>query len=371
MDTRQFVEGYRNPAYHLISGKLAEEEYAKRDTEKIQHTREDSEVRTLMEGPRKWTSFFDRQLILHLRGEKTSANEPDVLLDALQDYQFNWLNVHLDKSVAKSRELAESKNKDPVVNELTFHMLNREMMPLWYSLLLGPEAVVLTPAHLHTMQTRLALTASSLYSDAQRYRLAEGKDEMKYRVGLQVSSQLSEFDTAIVLLEIMKRQGSENPSDFIAVPASPRFEAAYGSGARLSDFLFFDTLTSQVRGVQTKSKIDGQFIKYDQDYVTVVDGVTDLGNSHVEYSKKYGVHAAPDPGLISLDFLKNQVSIKELSRNPIFNDDMRGVLVARQKAQHILGSRKSYYHQAVQHVGERLLYDLYKQKTSENTSEVS
>ena len=62
--------------------------------------------------------------------------------------------------------------------------------------------------------------------------------------------------------------------------------------------------------------------------------------------------------MISLDYLLNRVSVKDLGRNPRFNANLRNVILLRESAKANFGDRKSYISQAADHVGERLLHDL-------------
>lgn len=352
MDTRQFVEGYRTPANHVVA-----------------HHYEtlDPEVQSVMEGPRKWASFFDRLLVLHLTGEQNGVNEPAAMFKELRDYQLGWLEPHLDSTLKTSYDLAErTLLSDSQVNELDFHILNREMMPAWYRLFYGGEVAELGPQRLQTMQTRLALRGADIQGKYQKYLLKEQRDGVRSDITHRISGQLNEIDTSIILLEIMKREGLSMPAHLIALPAPPQFEAGHKNTRRASDFLFFDSLTNQVRGIQVKGIVSSATEKeYDNEYVTLIDAVNDLGNSKSAYSPKRGHYTASAPGLIALDFLLNKTSISKMSRDPIFNTDMPTVFRAKESARSVFGTNKSYFDTAVNNVSGRILHDLYKQKASE------
>ena len=352
MDTRHFVEGYRTPANHVVA-----------------HHYEtlDPEVQSVMEGPRKWASFFDRLLVLHLRGEQNGVNEPAHMFKELRDYQLGWLEPHLDSTLKTSYDLAErTLSSEMQVNELDFHILNREMMPAWYQLFYGGEVAELGPQRIQTMQTRLALRGAETQSIYQKYTLKEARDGVHSDITHRIGGQLNEIDTAIILLEIMKREGMSLPSHLNVVPAPPRFEAAHKNTRRASDFLFFDTLTDQVRGIQVKSSVSTIVEKsYDNDFVTLIDAMNDLGNSKHAYSPERGHYTASAPGLIALDFLLNNTSLNKMSRDPIFNSDMSTVFRGKEVARTVFGNNKSYFNTAVNNVSGRILHDLYKQKASE------
>jgi len=352
MDTRQFVEGYRTSANHVVAHK---------------YETLDPEVQDVMEGPRKWASFFDRLVVLHLKGEQNGINEPEHLFNELRDYQLGWLEPHLDDTLHRGYDIADhSLTHASPVNELNFHILNREMMPAWYALFYGQDVAELGPQRIQTMQTRLALRSAELQSRYQKYRLAETKSGVRSDAPFRIGGQLTEIDTAITLLEVMKREGQSMPSHLLTVPAPPRFEAGHKNRHRAVDFLFFDSLTDQVRGIQVKTALaqDGR-VQYDSDYVTVVDGMTDLGNSRAAYSAKRGHHSEPAPGLLALDFLTNRTTVSSLSRDPTFNTDMATIFRAKEVARSVFGKKKSYLDTAVRHVSERILHDLYKQKSPE------
>lgn len=347
MDSREFMEGYREPANHLVARRYAEP---------------DSEVQDIMEGPRKWTSYFDRLLVLHLKDEQNGANEPGYMFNELRKYELGWLNEHLNSTLKMAFDISERNLEAlPALHELGFHVINKEVMPIWYNLLLNSQANELTPQRIHSMQTHLSLRGAELQDKYQKYTLKELRSGVKSGITGDLSGILNEIDAEIVFLEIMKREGGGLPAHLSIVPAPPRFEAAHRNRHRSADFLIFDASTDQVRGIQVKTTVANETItKYDSDFITLVDTTRDFGNTRSSYTAGRGHHSVPAPGLIALDFLLNRTSIRELSRNPAFNSEMKSIFQAREIARAVFGKKKPYLDTAVTQVGERILTDLYK-----------
>lgn len=349
MDARRFVEGYQNPAYHTVAHELQGA------------PREDAELATLMEGPRKWTSFFDDQLYAHLNEPKGTEADSYGLFMSLYNYQKNFLETQLENTTDAVRLHAERDIEAPSgVNELSFHTLNEALLPMWHRLFFGPEMVKLDDETLQAMQTKLAVTSAGIQEKYQAYKEAT-TDTTAQRLLTRLGGQLTEIDSAIVMLEVMKRESGDQPSNMVLVPAPPRFEAAHNNHDRLADFLLFDTVSDQVRGVQVKTIINGDETGYDPEYVTVIDGVTDLGNSTAAFTSRRANHQAPAPGLIALDFLTRSIAprYKHMAADTIPSS----MSDALQTAKTVFGTRNSYFNHAVAFVGERVLYDLYRQST--------
>ena len=353
MDARQFVDGYKEPANHIVA-----HHYEERNPE----------VQELMEGPRRWTSFFDRQLILFMKGERNGVNEPRALFNGLRTYQLDWIPPFLDATYKSSLELSKRESDaQPTLDELNFHLMSREMMPAWYNLFFADQAIELGPNQIHEMQVRLAL----LGTDLQDKWLEEGSADQStgLRSGVQgwLGGQLTKIDSAITLLEVMKKEGNGLASTLITVPAPPRFKSAHRNQSRSVDFIVYDTLTKNMRGVHAQTNLafnEGTATQTDSRYVTLIDGSTDLGNTGREYSPSNGHHVASKPGMLSLDYLVNRTSVRELSRNPRFNNDLNTLLRLRSVASKNFGARKTYIAQAAEHVGERLLRDLQQDTES-------
>jgi len=359
MDTREFAEGYQTPANHVVKSKYEDES---------------PEVSTLMEGPRKWSSFFDVKLEEYLQ-DGTSPN-PDADTNALvEDYLLGWNAPYLYETVMDVRKSAyTSPDAQAATNELHFHVMNREMWPMWLRLI-NPEGTrPATEDEVFVMQANLALHASEIFKTAKTVReKEEGSGRQSGLVG-RFYGQLTEIDTAIVGLELIRQQISNGNGGYALVPAPHKFEAGHDNKRRSADFVFIDTQLRQARGVQVKVRVgsldqqshddpSARTRIYDDDFITLVDGIIDLGNSRSEYRGRGRYATAAAPGLIALDFLNHEMPMQKLKKHPVFKMHLNHVMHGKGVAREYAGNRTPYLQKAVAHIGERLMHDLYKQKT--------
>ncbi len=367
MDSRQFAEGYTTPALHAFPEALGEV---------------NPEVTSLMEGPRKWTSYFDTQLFNYLKGEPLDAPE-DIDRELELEYSTEWGRPHLYDTVMDIRKLGyDDMDAQRAANELHFHVMNRELLPMWHRLLLPEFREEFTVDELYRMQLNLSIHASEISKTSKQARSEDLRRGITTGMVGVFNGQLTEIDTAIVILEQMKRDALIGESRLVLLPAPQKFEAGYRNKRRSIDFILIDPEEKQARGIQVKTRVsslnedplDRPFYKpktsqapvrrYDPEYVTLVDGFTDLGNSRVTADRRR-VEAAP--GLVSLDFLQHNVSIQKLSKDPAFRDNIKAIMQAKWIAKELAGDRTSYLNFATTHVFERILHDLYqgKEKTPE------
>lgn len=362
MDTRQFAEGYETPANHAapeVQGRL------------------NPEVSEIMEGPRKWTSFFDAQLVGYLKNEPldTPAN---IYRELELEYSAGWIAQHLHHTVMDVRKLGYGDiEAQSAANELHFHVLNRELLPMWHKILV-PELQVNFSAHeLYTMQVNLSMHAAEIAQTSRKLKQEEDKQgKISGMVGV-FNGQLTELDTAIVILEQIKNDALTGESRLALLPAPQQFEAGYQNKRRSSDFILIDVEARQARGIQVKTRVTslneedrGQLTdgvkpaipirRYDNDFVTLIDGFTDLGNSRISPDRRRVISA---PGLVSLDFLQHNVSIKKLNKDPAFRRNIKALMISKWIAKEHTGERTPYLNFATSHVVERILYDLYKEKS--------
>lgn len=295
MDSQLFVEGYRK----------SPEQYTSHD--------EPPEVEELMEEPRLWASFFDRQLFSLLKG--ASGGTALDIDEQLVNYEYGWIEPFLEESIHESHSLAFFNGiAASAVNELNFHVLNKEFLPVWRHALLPEMYPQLSIEEIEAMQTRLATRGAELKhikSDAMEWQKIE-----KTPLGLvaAINGQLTEIDAPIVMLNIMKKY-----PELLLLPAPPQFESASVSN-RSIDYIVIDTERLQSRGLQIKTYIDSianasklskakttykPTRKYDDEFVTLIDGTIDLGNSIVRFSPGNDAILVADPGQISVNFLKD------------------------------------------------------------------
>jgi hypothetical protein len=307
MDSGKYADGYRNPL------------------DKYTSSRDMPEVRELMKGPRQWASFFDGLLYSLLKN--THGNSSRTIDKELSNYEHNWSEPMLEGVIKESRSLAfYDKKATHAVNELNFHILSKEFLPIWrHALLPEIHSPVQTP-EIESIQNQLALRGAELSQvkiDALKWQKIE-----KSPTGLVTSlnGQLTEIDAAIVMLEIQK-----TAPHLVLLPAPPFFESS-SRNDRSVDFIIMDTAFRQSRGIQVKTYIDSfedtandpselgaykPVRNYDTRYVTMIDGMVDLGNATMRYIPNKGTVLAPEPGQISLSYLNNNQSadIIQATRN--------------------------------------------------------
>jgi hypothetical protein len=293
MDSKQFVDGYQDAP-------------RRNDRDK-----ESAEIEEIMTGPRKWASFFDSQLYELLDGDR--LHDYVETTDQLDEYRYDWSETQLDSLVKRSQDLAffDERAKSSV-NELNFHVLNKEFVDIWQRALYPDLFPRLSTERIEVIQTRLAKRGASLRDIKDAAGYWQSIESTPKALVPAMNGQLTEIDAAIVMLELCKQD-----TEILLLPAPPKFESAANKYNSV-DFIVIDPKAGKTRGVQVKSYIDRyaddstvdetrqQFKairKYDPTYVTMVDGMIDLGNSQVRYSEQWGYTMVPDPGLISLVYL--------------------------------------------------------------------
>ncbi len=362
MDNTSFAEGYRTIPWHTHADTIHR-----------------PEVKKIMAAPRKWSTFFDRQMYSYLNDRQ--VDEPDEVELGLQEYYGSWLLPHLDQTVEQAQFLA-SNNKprsDSSMTELTFHILNKELFTQWHSLLLPDRYRPHTPEEIQDIQVRLAIyNAENILKmriDLNARRTpGETSQVFKARGG-----QASEVDAAIIFLEVVKRsilnqETSDAPNPLVLLPSPPQFESGYNNSSRAADFIIIDPVLKQSRGIQIKS---GGFISssvttrttyegtqiegYDPEYVTMIDGMVDLGNTRYDArtQKTY-----PNPGLISLEFLRDRVSIEEVKQHPVLRFYLKDVKRVQAFAHNTWKNRSPGIDSVVDRVGAKIIQDLYQNKNA-------
>lgn len=357
MDIRQFADGYATPASHSVL-----------EAQKDQNP----EVANLMEGPRKWTSFFDTQLTKYLKDEQSDT--PEAIFHEIEVEYFNgWLEPHLYETVMDIRALGYTDiDAQRASNELHFHVMNRELLPMWHHLLLKEHFKPLSINEIYAMQIKLSIHAVEIAKAAKLARPIGNEQSGAYAMLAVFNGQLTEIDTAVAILEQMKHDSATEASRLALVPAPQKFEAGYRNRHRSIDFLLIDTKEKQARGIQVKTRVHSLLEKsekqsntapirrYDDEFVTLIDGVIDLGNTRVTPDRRKVVSA---PGLVSLNFLQHNVSIQKLRKHPVFRNDIRSLMVAQMAAKELAGNTKPYIKFATTHIIDRLVHDLHKEKT--------
>ncbi|MGV9001978.1 MAG: hypothetical protein ACOH18_03400 [Candidatus Saccharimonadaceae bacterium] len=374
MDNRQFAEGYQAPANHSVL-----------ETQKAINP----EVTRLMEGPRKWTSFFDAQLTNYLKDEPADAPE-DIYHKLEVEYFAEWLEPHLYETVMDIRKLAfTDKDAQSAANELHFHVMNRELLTIWHHLLLSDHFKPLSTDEIYAIQVKLCIHAVEIAKAVKAATLHQNEQAGAFAMIGVFNGQLSEIDTAVTILEQMKHDITPQQSRLLLLPAPQKFEAGYRNRRRSIDFVLIDTEEKQARGVQVKTRIhslleiskkpkepeepevsekpkeqsDAAPLKrYDDEFVSLVDGNIDLGNTRFNPITRKVVSA---PGLVSLNFLQHNVSIPKLRKHPVFRNNLRSLMVHQMAAKELAGKTKPYIKFASRDIIDRLMHDMYKEKSPE------
>lgn len=300
-----------------------------------------------------WAETFSTT-IDHYLSTSTLVSEK---IAATVDEYLDW-NLHYAPRL--SRLAIGTALRDPSqtihINTLSFHLLSRPTEVFWK--MLTNDTLVPKREDLSEIQSWLAADAAPLALEITHLKKKEAAAGTRSGVVGAINGQLTEIDTYITLLEVQKNHPER---DLLILPAPPRYEAGVRS-ANNADLLAIDRQTQSVRGIQAKTRIttmSSDREKYSHDTITLVDGYYDLGNSRAERHPGSGkIYSVAQPGLIAMDHLQ---------RTPI--NDMPGARYPRIKLEHrraklmaseLSRGRKSYIEHAARHLGERVLYDLYK-----------
>jgi hypothetical protein len=345
MENGKFVDGYSEP------------------TNYYRYSSESSEAKELMEGPRKWAAFFDRQLVLNLK--QAPGEPPQQIYKQLNSYQHEWADRYLDDTIKESREIAYYDiAAERNVMELNSHLLNRELIQLWRRLLIPEIQAPLSADQLEVIQIKLAVQATRLVVARKEFIDRAGIDGVYSALPGIINGQLTEIDAALPMLEILKDDSFEDNPHLLFVSAPPQFESVRNNKQLSADYIFMDTELQASRGVQVKTSIDYFSSEntriYDNQYVTLIDGIVDLGNSKATKGRGNPFDSIPNPGLMSLDFLKFHLSIEKAGRTPALREDIGVLIRAKETARKLSDSKTSFLLQAKKNIQGRIINDLYK-----------
>jgi hypothetical protein len=298
------------------------------------------ERRELLAAPRKWMRFFDDTLNSYLSGEPLM--EPNEFIDTINEY-MEWGAYQLSATSKKLTSLHDENSAGHVESELGFHKLNSVVVPVWGQLLYGWR---LDPDELSELQIQLAIENAPLIQK-QRMIAHTNSEESKTLIG-----RSTEVDAMVTFLEMMKTH-----PEITVVPGPLRYEAnprtrSHSGKKKNSDFIMFDTEKNEARGIQVKTRLarTDELEEYDSDYVSTIEGAADFGNTVFR-----GRKITNQAGLLSLGLIAEQpLSLQTPMSHRA--DYLRSRAIARE----ITRGVKPYLHNAVQHIGERVLRDLYK-----------
>lgn len=345
------------------------------DTDYTPETINSPEVEELLEAPRYWAGFFDDLMTDYLTGAEINFNQVN---QQLVDY-IDWWHQDFKSTYTKMvKTVSGAKNPHDslsLIQELNFHLTAQPMIMMWPKLISDGEYQIPNRS-LNDIQTLLAIDAADLARDRKLLKHTEDKAGARSQLVGILNGQLTEIDTAVTLIELMK----EDPEGaLVVVPAPPRYESSTQKRNN-ADFLLVDTKLHQVRGIQTKTRLGGndekrtsQASQYSRVRITLIDGVADLGNSVGVLVRKTTPHPHTEnqiqaaPGLISMDHLQRISITKDIpfgdprtpeGRHAI--QSQRGTMMrAKSIARELSGHRKSFIRQATAQVKQKVIHDLY------------
>lgn len=319
------------------------------------------ELQEITETADAWASFFDTHTLRYLQGEPPLIED---FRQAVTDYgQWTLVDLpHTRKELVKQlpeRKEEEGSEAARQLSHLTFHEINAVMHNFWLNTV-ASRNVELPDYMIRDTQTLLAMRAVEKFI-AKRKLEAQGDASELQEV---YAGQLTEFDTQIILLEIMRRPGN---GAIVSLPAPPSIESS--EKRHNADFITVDREYQQARGIQAKTFIDtrkSDEYDYARSRVTLIDGSNDLGNTaggYVRVPNKLGsgTHLKmkwhSTPGLISMDHLE-RTGVKDIpyTMPSAFGKEL---MVAKGRARELSRNRKPYIERATDNIEDRLLHDLY------------
>ncbi|MCY1355717.1 hypothetical protein D9M69_421490 [compost metagenome] len=312
----------------------------------------DPEQERLLERPNAWSKAFGYILHDYLSTGVSPVTEAD-FKKAATDYE-HWFNSDFGTLYVEAQTEAEKSNTREaysLINHLNFHTINRVMLPLWSDTLFNEKGI--QPSHVKEAQTVLSHFGLHYMKDRETRIKNETYFDPSFSDYRATSSGiLNEYDTAITLLNISLK----NP-DVAILPAPIQFESQHPSSLN-SDFIAIRQSSRQARGIQAKARrTDVSYRDYDPDYVTLIDGIDDLGNGRaVRLNPRHSRQSVVAwPGLISAEYLRS-VRLDNLK-----NLNKKAVLQSKFQAHSLSRSTKPYLATATARVSERVLRDLERQ----------
>lgn len=322
------------------------------EREPIPKQRHGAEEEQLLEAPQAWSQAFGYILHDHLSGSPQAVDQKD--FNTFSAAYLQWFHSDFSTLYERSAERATALNTEDayaVLSHLNFHMINRIMLPIWQDTLFNEHGIQEHSAK--EAQTVLALYGMELFKERQG-KVTDGTLFMpaSFEYRKTNNGMLNEYDAAITLLNI-----SLKDPDVAILPGPFQFEQQHSS--KNSDFIALRRSTGQARGIQVKSsRTEDSYRAYDQRYVTLVDGVADLGNTYAMRinPKRSNKVSVVWPGLISLEYLKNLKLDHKLN-----NLNKKTILQAKFQAHALSKATKPQIAQATERIRTRILGDLERE----------
>ena len=316
---------------------------------------ESFELSRIMTEARKWSTFFGNNLFDYCNGQFMPKYDKQLV----ENY-YEWVETHLASTNEALEQNIHLPEYQKAYSELNFHYLNIAMIEQWRAIF----GINSTPQD-RVKNIKFAQDYLSIVSlDAFCKKLDQTKpgNEPEYfsyenKIYRDLTeNRLNEIDSAIVILEAIKRHPSLH-----ALPSPALFEK-YTDRSN-ADFIVIDTNTNDILGIQTKTTIFSKELeRYDSDRIIFIDGRYDLENTkmmrtlanssrlkEVSWNGLIAMHhlKTMNPKKISSAYISSVVTTKELIK-----DMMR--------ARSALGSTKMNLPKITGIIENRILNNLYK-----------
>lgn len=227
-------------------------------------------LNNILVGPREKVAFFNDIISGPLPNTQLTQKE---LHGELLHYGDYWLTKHLDTINKEYQSIVlTSPDTLPQRSELSFHIINRFVMPQWHRIIVSPKYPKMDAFDLQTAQIQLAMESAKIIANRTSFN----------EEGL-LNNELYDLDAMISLLQMSIDSTLRNQPDIIVVP-----HPEIGSEHHQADFLIFEPNednTFQKREVQSADILDPSLA----------------------------------PGTIAVDVLEN-LKISSISRRPEFQN---------------------------------------------------
>lgn len=325
-------------------------------------------TRALMEQPTRMSRYFGGILDHHLNGFPVDAEAVAQIVARYTDHSHRQMYRKVTETM---QGIAfQHPSVASYLNDLNFHAINQEMTQYWRRLIdtdnHAPDYIDLT-----VMQARLGVRALQLVENRAFYysrtlQQTPEPTEDNLIVDGSFAGQITEVEAAMATLEMIKQHSAEDKAAFVVVPSPNGYDNGVHSGVS-SDMLFFDINEDQVVGIQTKTRLRGKG-KYDQERITFIDGVKDLGNVVPPSLTKDPERVKPHPGLLAADFILNNEALQRGSRYSRIEglEDMFGQIRHAKEVAFTLSPYLDYperVQRAAERIGSRILFALYEEET--------
>ena len=272
-------------------------------------------TRSLMRPATRWSHYFSERLDDYLAEQPIDTEN---FSHNLQVYTGNSTRQMLQQGAESIRNIAfRYPSIVPYLNELNFHSMNQEMGQYW-ARLMEPE-VFTAPDYidLTVIQARLSVQALKLVAIRgdflrQTHRTSPNPREEDLWLDASFVGQTTEHEALIAQLEMLKQQPADARESLVLLPAPIGYDKSPNVHTA-SDFILVDINEKQALGIQAKTVLRGKN-KYDPRYVSLIDGIEDLGN-YLEVKGPTGrIDKKAMPGLLAADFILNNEGLYQESR---------------------------------------------------------